>query len=75
MHPDRLSFLSVKHAQRRAVVSKDVRSDGTVIAMECGHSTIYAPHFDTRSVKDCGCRYCGEQFVRSAPQYAKEFSE
>jgi hypothetical protein len=73
MHPARLSFLAIKHKQQRAVVSQDVRSDGTIITMECGHTTTFVPHCDTRGVKNCGCSECGEQYVRAAPQYAKEF--
>jgi hypothetical protein len=75
MHPARLSYLSYQHKQRRAVVSCDVRTDGTLITLECGHTTTFAPHFDTRDTKECGCSRCGESYVRAAPQYAKEFAE
>jgi uncharacterized pyridoxal phosphate-containing UPF0001 family protein len=73
MHPSRLSFLAGKHKQRRAVVSRDVRTDGTHIVLECGHTTKFVPHCDVSGVTDCGCSECGEQYVRTAPQYAKEF--
>jgi hypothetical protein len=55
-------------------VSRDVRTDGTTITLECGHTTNYVPHVDPNSIKTCGCRQCGEQFVRAAPQYADEFT-
>lgn len=73
MHPARLSFLGVKHQQQRAVKSLDVRSDGTFVALECGHTITIAPHFDASHSKSFGCCVCGEQFVRTAPQYAGEF--
>ena len=73
MHPARLSFLAIKHAPRRAVVAKEVRTDGTYITLECGHTTTYVPHSDPRSIKDSDCRHCGESYVRAAPQYASEF--
>lgn len=75
MHPARLDFLAYRHAQRRAVVSKDIRVDGTTLTLECGHKSEVAPHFDVRGTKDCGCSECGRAYVKTAAQYAKEFSQ
>ncbi len=75
MHPDRFRFLAGKHRQHRAVVSSDVRADGTTLTLECGHEVSIVSHFDTRGTKECGCHRCGETYVRAAPQYAEEFAE
>lgn len=75
MHPDRFSFLAYKHKQFRAVVARDVRTDGTSCTLECGHVSVIAPHFDVSKTEQLGCYECGKTYVRSAPQYAKEFQE
>lgn len=75
MHPARLSYLAIQNAPRRTVVAKDVRTDSTVVTLECGHTTTFVPHCDPRSVTDADCRDCGEQYVRTSPRYAKEFAE
>lgn len=74
MHPARLSFLGHKHAQWRAVVVRDVRADGTYLSLECGHESVVAPHFDTKHTERVRCRECGDQYVKTAPQYADEFA-
>ncbi len=74
MHPARLSLLAIKHKQWRAITSRHRDDTGaTRITLECGHDTSIAPHFDMSHTRECGCIECGEQYVRSAPQYAKEF--
>ena len=73
MHPARLSFLATRHAQRRAVVSRDIRTDGVTLKLECGHEGHGVSHFDYSKTETWNCSECGAEFVRSAPQYAKEF--
>lgn len=73
MHPDRLNFLAYKHKQRRAVVAREVRSDGTTLTLECGHFSFVAPHFDTKRTPECGCSECGRDYVKTAPQFADEW--
>jgi arylamine N-acetyltransferase len=74
MHPARLSFLAWNHAQRRAVVATDQRTDGTTFTLECGHTSEMAPHFDARQVQERSCHRCGAEYVKTAPQYASEFA-
>jgi hypothetical protein len=73
MHPARLSYLSRRHEQQRKIVAQDVQSNGTRLTLECGHKVTIAPHFDTTKSTHMGCSDCGEQYVRTATQYAKEF--
>lgn len=74
MHPDRLNFLANRHKQSRAVVAREVRADGTTLTLECGHFSFVAPHFDAKCITECGCRECGRDYVKSAPQYADEWA-
>lgn len=73
MHPDRLNFLANRHKLSRAVVSRDVRANGTTLTLECGHFSFVAPHFDTKRAISYDCRECGRDYVKSAPQYAGEW--
>lgn len=73
MHPARLAFLAGKHAQPRKVISKLSSASGTLLKLECGHTQDIAPHFDCSAVESRNCRICGEEYVKSAPQYQKEF--
>lgn len=75
MHPDRLAYLAGRHAQRRAVIAKDVRTDEIILTLECGHHGHCVPHRDPRSLTDWDCRRCGEQHVLTSPLYAKEFAQ
>jgi hypothetical protein len=72
MHPARLSFLATRHAQRRAITSRDIRSNGTTLFLECGHTCDIAPHFDVSSATDGHCIPCGRAFVLNGPLYAEE---
>ena len=74
MHPDRLRYLARQHAPRVAVVAKDVRTNGTTLTLECGHSGECVPHVDASTITHWECAPCGETIVRSAPQYAEEWS-
>lgn len=75
MHPARLSLLSIKHKQSRAITAHHRDETGlTHITLECGHGTTIAPHFDMSHAKHFACSECGERYVRTAPQYASEFS-
>ena len=74
MHPARLSFLAVRHAQSRVVVATDQRTDGTTFTLECGHTSEMAPHFDARQVRERSCIRCGAEYVKAAPQYTNEFA-
>lgn len=73
MHPARLSFLAGKHEQPRKVVNNIRSANGTVLTLECGHCINIASHFDCSKVEQRGCRECGLEYVKNAPQYAKEF--
>ena len=75
MHPARLSFLATRHAQKRGVVAREERANGTRLTLECGHEAIIAPHFDARQTEHCNCSKCGETYVLMAPQYAREFEK
>jgi hypothetical protein len=74
MHPARLSFLASRHALCRAVLSVDAQLDGNYLTLACGHDACAAPHFDCSKTKTWQCTPCGEEYVRNAPQYAKEFA-
>jgi hypothetical protein len=73
MHPARLALLASKHAPSRKVVSNIWSPSGTAINLECGHSVVIAPHFDCSNKETHNCRICGQDYVKSAPQYSKEF--
>lgn len=75
MHPARLSLLSAKHKQSRAIVARRRDDNGaTHITLECGHVAKIVPHFDMSHTEHYGCYECGAHYVRTAPQYAGEFS-
>lgn len=73
MHPRRHSFLAYKHDIKRAIVARDIRTDGTVFTLECGHQSTMAPHFDGTLGEKRGCHSCSLEYIRTAPQYAKEW--
>jgi hypothetical protein len=73
MHPRRLIFLSYRHAQRRAVVERNIRPDGTTFTLECGHTHDGAAHFDSKLTTHCNCMECGKEYVKASPLYAKEW--
>jgi hypothetical protein len=73
MNNARLRFLASRHAPRRAVVAKDVRTNGTTLTLECGHTGECVPHVSADTIKDWACGDCGAEIVRTAAQYASEF--
>lgn len=74
MHPARLSFLSVKHKQRRKIDLRTRDAKGHwAIVMQCGHEGTCVGHFDISKETHWNCVECGEAYVRSAPEYAREF--
>ena len=73
MHPARLALLAGRHAPRRAIVSKEFTPNGWPLVLECGHVGTCVAHATPGA--DWSCRACGEQIVRTAPQYANEFKE
>lgn len=73
MHQERLNFLANRHKQWRAVVSREVRADGTTLSLECGHQSFVASHFDAQRTASCGCRECGVEYVKAAPKYSDEW--
>lgn len=74
MHPDRLSFLATEHWQRKAIVSRMRDTNGHwKFKLECGHDGSCVGHFDCSKTTHWNCIPCGLEYVKSAPQYAKEF--
>lgn len=75
MHPARLSFLGYKHAPQREVVSCVRNTAGHWdIKLACGHETGCVGHMDASLSKTFSCSPCGLEYVKNAPQYAKEFN-
>jgi len=75
MHPARLSLLAGRHEPPRKVVARERQPGGCwTLSLECGHVDEVVPHFDCSRTETRPCRECGEAYVRTAPQYAKEFS-
>lgn len=75
MHPSRLNYLAYNNAPKRAIVSREFRSDGTRYVLECGHTSHMAPHFDGSLDKDCKCFECGVEFVKTSPRWADEWKD
>jgi hypothetical protein len=71
MHPSRFSFLAYNNKQTRKIVSKTFTSEGWNLLLECEHYGGCVAHMVPGV--DWKCYPCGEEYIRSAPQYAKEF--